>query len=139
VTCECDNFCSWGAWRAVEVVVNVNVNVAGAHVPGPPSRFPRGHPYPTCSLQTYPLPSFPFPLPFPLTATAWASSSGHSIASARPPRSLFVLYWAPIRGSSQRAIVEMWISLAPSSSNLVSFSRIFAKWRLRFCQTELLS
>jgi hypothetical protein len=88
---------------------------------------PVRHAYPTCFLHTYPLPSLSPSLPSPLSATAWASSLGHSIAFARQPRSSFALYWAPIRVSSQHAIVETWISLAPSSSNLVSFSSIFAK------------
>jgi len=98
---------------------------------------PVRHPYPTCFLHTYPLPSLSPSLPSPLSATAWASSLGHSIAFARQPRSSFALYWAPVRVSNQHAIVGTWISLAPSSSNLVSFSTIFAKWCPRSCQTEL--
>ena len=72
-----------------------------------------------------------FPFLSPLSTTAWASSLGHSIAFARQPRLSFALYWAPIRVSNQHVIVGMWISLAHSSSNLVSFfpPPFCQKWR----------
>lgn len=74
------------------------------------------------------IPSHLFPISSVVASpfVAWASNSGPSTRFARQPHSLSALGWVLIRVSSRRAIVGTWISLAPSSSNLVSYHPTFA-------------